>query len=156
MWERHIAKNKSNGTFCALHHWLFFTLCHSTCPCSSFPLLCLTHSLTFFPNLSPFSALWLLAAALSCCLFYLSDCHALSLSLRSSDVNPLQGSAFWGFAKWHPCYPECSAAGQGHIHLQCPQLPGSWQVKLSIPVMSLNTIYHVVITSTGYSIFGAN
>lgn len=71
---------ESNGTFCALHHWLYFMLCHSECPWSSFPLF-LTHSPTFFPNLSLFFPLCLLTAALSHCLFvWLS----LSLSLAGA------------------------------------------------------------------------
>ena len=97
------------------------------------PFLCLllTLSLSFpiclcFLALSPHRCRLSLAPCPPACL---SDWLSLSLPLRSSDVNPLQGSAFWGLAKWHPCYPECSAAGQGHIHLQCTELSGSWQVR---------------------------
>lgn len=43
-----------NGTFCAPPHWLYFLLCHSLHPWSSFPLRP-TLAQTFFPKLSLFS-----------------------------------------------------------------------------------------------------
>lgn len=71
----------------------------------------------------------------------------LCLSFRSGNVNPLQGSAFWGLAKWHPCYPECTGAGQRDIYLQCEQLAGPWQVGMLILEMNTDVLvwiaYHL-------------
>lgn len=49
----HVGKTSqaSNGTFCALHRWLYFMLCHLVCPRSSFPLCLFLTLLTFFLTL---------------------------------------------------------------------------------------------------------
>lgn len=77
-WGKGILK-ESNGTFCALHHWLYFTLCHTTCPQSSFALS-LAHSTAFVPNLFLFLTLCVFISAASFAV-YLSNCLSLSLSL---------------------------------------------------------------------------
>lgn len=104
---------------------------------SSSPILCAHISpfslWNFFPNLSLFFP----PLSSHYCFLFLPYCSLLCLSLRSGDVNPLQGSTFWGLAKWHPCNPECTGAGQRNIYLQCKQLPGPWQVGMLI--LEMNT-----------------
>lgn len=130
MWEWPIFK-KATENITLLHHWCDLMLCHLAG--SSFPTL-LTYPLTLFfqcVHIDNSVSWWQLS-------------FTVCLSPRSGNVNPLQGSAFWGFAKWHTYYPECSVAGQRHIHLQCTQCPGSWQVRL-LTLMILFTVLSIII-----------
>lgn len=129
MWERHCKQVMEHFLHCITD---FISSCAIHCAhISPFPL-----SNFFFQICLCTPHPCLLITVFSFCL----TASLLCFSLRSSNVNPLQGSAVWSLAKRHPCYPECTGAGQGNIYLQCDQLFGPWQVGMMVVEINIDEL----------------